>query len=272
MPTQCAARPSLSSIPLRRSSLTGLSRACFPTLSPHCPRDVAWRSQAGNARSGSGAWSSCSSGWRQAPTNAALPCSPPAARRRDGMTESLKAALIGDPTLWHLIEEHGRAALRGDERTRYAIVERTARVKLAVCERDPFEVDERRTLNLGHTIGHALEAESRYRLPHGPAVAIGLRAAMAIAAGRGADPDLPARLDAVLLKLGFSLRRAFDSSAVRAALLHDKKRPRGRQRWILPMAIGRVVEVDDVTEPELNVVLSAIFAADGPASAGASAP
>jgi 3-dehydroquinate synthetase/shikimate kinase len=202
---------------------------------------------------------------------AALRTLPPA-RRRDGMTESLKAALIGDPTLWHLIEEHGRAALRGDERTRYAIVERTARVKLAVCERDPFEVDERRTLNLGHTIGHALEAESRYRLPHGPAVAIGLRAAMAIAAGRGADPDLPARLDAVLLKLGFSLRRAFDSSAVRAALLHDKKRTRGRQRWILPMAIGRVVEVDDVTEPELNVVLSAIFAADGPASAGASAP
>ncbi len=178
--------------------------------------------------------------------------------RRDGMAESIKAALIGDPVLWDLLEHRGRAALRADEATRYAIVERSARLKLGVCERDPFEAGERRTLNLGHTIGHALEIESRYRLPHGAAVALGLRAVAAVAAGRGADADLAPRLDSLLAGLGFALNRAFDAEAVERALLGDKKRRAGRQRWILPMEIGRVIEVDDVTDAELERALRAI--------------
>jgi shikimate kinase / 3-dehydroquinate synthase len=180
--------------------------------------------------------------------------------RRDGMAESVKSALIGDAELWRLLESRGRAALRGDESARYAIVERSARLKLGVCERDPFESGERRTLNLGHTIGHALEVESLYRLPHGSAVALGMRAVAAIAAGRGADSDLPDRLDALLGTLGFRMTRAFDADAVRGAMRGDKKRRGGRQRWILPMAIGRVTEVDDVTDAELRTALRAIGA------------
>ena len=124
--------------------------------------------------------------------------------------------------------------------------------------RDPFEQGERRQLNLGHTLGHALEVESRYRLPHGAAVALGLRAVTGIATGRGAEPHLAERLDALLADLGFALRHAFDAAAVRDALLGDKKRLRGRQRWLLPMGIGQVVEVDDVTEMELNAALERI--------------
>ena len=180
--------------------------------------------------------------------------------RRDGMAESVKAALIGDGALWRLIESHGRAALRDDEAARYAILERSARLKLAVCARDPFEADERRTLNLGHTIGHALEVESTYRLRHGAAVALGLRAAAVIAAGRGADPVLSERLDALLTTLGFRLTRGFDADTARRALRTDKKRRSGRQRWILPMEIGRVQEVDDVTDAELRRALGAISA------------
>ena len=180
--------------------------------------------------------------------------------RRDGMAESVKSALIGDPALWRLLEARGRAALRDDEAARYAIVERSARLKLGVCERDPFESGERRTLNLGHTIGHALEVESRYRLPHGAAVALGMRAVASIAAGRGADPELPERLDRLLRSLGFRMARAFDADAVRAAMRGDKKRRDGRQRWILPMAIGQVAEVDDVTDAELRSALRVIGA------------
>ena len=99
----------------------------------------------------------------------------PARHRRDGMAETVKAALIGDPGLWRLIESRGRASLREDEAARYAIIERSVRLKLSVCERDPFEIGERRTLNLGHTVGHALEIESGYHLAHGSAVALGLR-------------------------------------------------------------------------------------------------
>jgi 3-dehydroquinate synthetase len=184
----------------------------------------------------------------------------PLGLRRDGMAESVKAAIIGDPALWRLIEQRGAKALRTDEPARYAILERSARIKLAVCERDPFETGERRTLNLGHTIGHALEIESRYRLPHGAAVALGMRSVAAIGARRGADEELAPRLDGMLQALGFTLRRSFDADAVRTALRADKKRRDGRQRWILPIEVGRVTEVDDLTDAELELGLRTIAA------------
>ena len=179
-------------------------------------------------------------------------------RRRDGLAEAVKAALIGDTELWRLLEARGAAALHRDEAARYAITERAARVKLAIVARDPFEQGERRLLNLGHTLGHALEVESRYRLPHGEAVALGLRAVAGIATVRGAEPQLAERLDALLVDLGFALRHTFDPAAVRDALLGDKKRLAGRQRWLLPMGIGQVVEADDVTDAELNAALERI--------------
>ena len=177
------------------------------------------------------------------------------------MAECLKAGLIGDPQLWELVEQRGKAALhRDDPAAAYAITERAIRVKLAIVDRDPTEQGERRLLNLGHTLGHALEAESDYTLAHGAAVALGLRSVAAIADGRGADQALAQRIDAVLSDLGFDLHRSFDRSAVLAALGHDKKRAAGRQRWILPMEVGHVVEVDDVTVAELDLALSAIAA------------
>lgn len=182
----------------------------------------------------------------------------PRPRLREGMAEAIKVAMIGDPELWRLIERRGKAALRGDEEVRYAITERAVRVKLAIVERDPFEAGERRNLNLGHTIGHALEVASGYRLAHGAAVAIGLRAAANLAARRGGDEELAPRLDALLIQLGYRQRMALDPARVRAALDLDKKRERGRQRWILPMAIGQTVEVDDVTDAELATALRAV--------------
>jgi 3-dehydroquinate synthetase len=177
------------------------------------------------------------------------------------MAECLKAGLVGDPLLWQLVEERGAAALAGDDRAAaYAITERAIRVKLAIVDRDPFELGERRKLNLGHTIGHALEIESGYALAHGAAVALGLRAVARIAKPRGAQADLAERMDHVLATLGFELTRAFDRDAVVSATAGDKKREGGRQRWILPMTVGEVVEVDDVTPAELDEALDAICA------------
>ena len=182
----------------------------------------------------------------------------PAARLRDGMAEAIKAAIVGDGELWRLIGERGLGALRDDEAARYAITERAARVKLGIVARDPFERGERRRLNLGHTVGHALEVASGYRLPHGSAVALGLRAAAHLAAGRGADPALAASLDEVLTGLGYRLRRRFDIGAVRDAMAGDKKRVGGRQRWLLPVRIGEVVEADDLTDAEVTSALRVI--------------
>lgn len=187
-------------------------------------------------------------------------------RLLDGMAESLKAALVGDEALWRLIEERGAATLRTrlpDEAARYAIVERSVRVKLRIVAGDPYESGERRTLNLGHTLGHALEVESGYRLSHGRAVVLGVRAVAAIAERRGAEPELAERIDGLLATLGFPLHRRFDHSAVRRALQGDKKRRQGRQRWVLPMAVGRVVEVDDVSDAELDQAITRITAREG---------
>ena len=182
----------------------------------------------------------------------------PRSNRLDGMAESLKSGLIGDPDLWELIERRGKAALRNDEAARYATIDRSVQLKLGVVERDPFEQGERRALNLGHTLGHALEIESGYRLPHGKAVVLGLRAVAHIAAGRGAEPGLAERIDDVITGLGYESTRTFDVSAVKQALTTDKKRIRGRQRWILPMAVGTVVDVDDVSETELDAAIAHI--------------
>ncbi len=112
----------------------------------------------------------------------------PVERRRDGMAECLKAGLIGDPMLWQLVEERGVAALHGeDAAAAYAITERAVRLKIGIVDRDPYETGERRKLNLGHTLGHALEIESGYSLAHGAAVALGLRAVAHIGQQRGAQ-------------------------------------------------------------------------------------
>jgi 3-dehydroquinate synthetase len=182
----------------------------------------------------------------------------PRREARNGMAECVKAALIADASLWRLIEDRGVRAITGDAEARYAIIERAARVKMAIVNRDPFEVGERRTLNLGHTVGHALEVVARYRLPHGAAVGLGMCVAASLAASRGGDPELLPRLGALLDQLGLPTRHSADPAAVRDALGADKKRRGGRQRWILPMAIGSVIEVDDVTERELETALRGI--------------
>ena len=185
----------------------------------------------------------------------------PVERRRDGMAECLKAGLIGDALLWQLVEDRGAGALSGgDPAAAYAMSERAVRVKLGIVGRDPFETGERRKLNLGHTLGHALEIESGYTLAHGQAVALGLRAVTDIAIWRGAPRDLAERIDSVLSGLGFEMTRKFDRTAVIAATRGDKKREHGVQRWILPMAVGEVVEVSDVTADELDAALDVIAA------------
>ena len=81
-----------------------------------------------------------------------------------------------------------------------------------------------------------------------------------IASGRGGEPGLPERIDGLLTGLGFALTRTFSPARVVDALGGDKKRERGVQRWILPMAIGRVEEATDLTDAEVASALDAISA------------
>ena len=156
---------------------------------------------------------------------------------RGGLAEVVKHGVIGAPAL---LKKAGR-----DDPASF--VEEAARVKLEIVARDPRERGERRLLNLGHTLGHAVEQASGYALHHGEAVAVGLRAACAIAEEHCGFEESAVVLDA-LDRCGLPARADVDEGAVLAALAHDKKRRGAELRWVLPVALGDVRVFDDVPE------------------------
>ncbi len=156
------------------------------------------------------------------------------------------------------------------------VVERPAWAKVEVVtadEREQGAAGGRITLNLGHTVAHALEAVDGYStLLHGEAVAYGLRAATRVGVAVGVTPaDRAARIEALLdgLRLGVDpLPHA--TSAVLAATGSDKKHAAGRLRWVLPTADGVVVR-DDVPDEVVATAVASILAGRSAATAGAGA-
>ncbi|MFP5343560.1 MAG: bifunctional shikimate kinase/3-dehydroquinate synthase [Candidatus Limnocylindria bacterium] len=180
----------------------------------------------------------------------------PERQRRAALGEAVKMAALGDERLFELLEEHGDAIARGSavaERTGATaeLVERSALAKVAVVTADERERGPdggRIALNLGHSLGHAVEAAAGYGdLLHGEAVAYGLRAACRIGLAMGVTPAGRAeRIGALLdaLELG-TTPLPYSLEAVLAHLATDKKHAGGRLRWVLPSADGVVVR-DDV--------------------------
>lgn len=178
----------------------------------------------------------------------------PAAERANGMAEVVKHAVIGSPSLFDALEQ--RQAF-GSLRQ----IAETIRVKTRVVEVDPFEQGERAKLNLGHTIGHAVEKVSGYTVRHGAAVAIGMVAEGRLAERLGiAGANTIARIAALLDRLG--LPTAYRGSTARsllAAMAADKKRADARLRFSLPASIGDVrcgIEIDDALLIEVLTSMS----------------
>jgi 3-dehydroquinate synthetase/shikimate kinase len=173
-----------------------------------------------------------------------------------GLAEAVKCALIGDPELLALVESGARDLLDSSLPLLERVVERAARVKLSLVRQDLHENGPRQLLNLGHTLGHALESASLASgrpLGHGEAVSIGLvfSARLARAVGLLEERELPERVERSLAALGLPTVPQEGGAAlrevVREALGQDKKRQGGRQTWVLPLAPGRVVrhELDE---------------------------
>src|SRR5690606_27347977 len=104
---------------------------------------------------------------------------------RSGLGELLKVAVGLSPALFDLIEAHADALLARDPDTLARAVQLALAAKITVVEADPEDRGARRLLNLGHTLGHALEAHAGYRVAHGIAVARGVHFAIALAARLG---------------------------------------------------------------------------------------
>ena len=183
----------------------------------------------------------------------------PAEEVRSGMSEAIKHGIIGATDLFAELE----APHSGSQfPISVSQLERTLEVKIQVVEADPFEEGRRAVLNLGHTVGHALERLSDFRLRHGEAVAIGMVAAARISAELGrAEPSLPGRIEGVLAAGGLPVRcPPHRVDEIWEAMAHDKKR-RGRAlRWVLPHAIGHVEITDAVQRQVVTSVLSGMGA------------
>jgi 3-dehydroquinate synthetase len=166
---------------------------------------------------------------------------------RAGMAEVVKTALVGDSKLLGMIESmHGKLDPAGLD----TIVRRAVRVKVRVVEEDPFERHgPREALNLGHTIGHAIESHSNYKVPHGEAVGLGLIAESALAEIlQLAEPGLSGRVAGLLGELGLPVRCDAPADDILPRIGSDKKRRGGRVRWALPVSPGKVrigLEVSD---------------------------
>lgn len=173
-----------------------------------------------------------------------------ARERATGLAEIVKCGVIEGEGLLGAVDrvlEHGTSEMWGEA------IAGAARAKASVVRDDPFERGPRAVLNLGHTVGHALEAATSYRLAHGEAVAIGLRAAGLLAQSRGWWPSTDhARMLGLLRRAGLPLRATdVSADAVMMAMRTDKKNVDGRLRFVLPVRIGDVrygvdVETDDV--------------------------
>ena len=171
---------------------------------------------------------------------------------RSGLAEVVKSALLS-ASFWRRLPALADGLAARDESALAEAVERSLRVKANVVSRDPDErLGLRHMLNLGHTVAHALEGASGYRLRHGEAVAWGLLAALRLSAARGLLPERPAA--DILGRVWRILRPVPLPGTVRrnwpAHLAADKKRDREGLRDVLLAAPGRPL-LERVTAAEI---------------------
>jgi 3-dehydroquinate synthase len=195
----------------------------------------------------------------------------PERQRRAALGEAVKMAALGDERLFELLEHDGDAIARGAPEPVHRgalaeLVERSAWAKVEVVmadERERGPSGGRITLNLGHSLGHAVEAAAGYHdLLHGEAVAYGLRAACRIGLATGVTPpERAGRIDALLDRLGLgSAPLPYRLETVLDHLAADKKHAGGRLRWVLPTATG--VEVHpDVPDAVVQAAAASLLAA-----------
>src|SRR3984893_814059 len=174
----------------------------------------------------------------------------PAREYRAGLYESLKCGIIGDPGLFRLFEDRRSEILDRDPVVVEKVIADSVRLKASVVSADEREGGLRQVLNFGHTIGHALESETRYtQLLHGEAVAWGMIAATHIALSTGKlDSVTAGRITNSVLGFGRLPRMTLQTASILKRLRSDKKTRKGAVHFILPREIGKVEITSDVPE------------------------
>ena len=177
---------------------------------------------------------------------------------RSGLYEVVKYGMIASRSLFDTIAHHTTAIFARDPAVLVPIIVESCRIKAEVVSKDEREGGLRRILNYGHTVGHALEAVTRYRrYRHGEAIAYGMLAAADLAVARGALAERERHALAQLIAQLGPLPPVGDLpiADVLEAVRRDKKVVHGRLHFVIAIEIGATTTVDDVTEDELRAVL-----------------
>lgn len=169
---------------------------------------------------------------------------------RAGLYEALKCGIIGNVELFLRFEQNRARILKRDPGEMEWLIAQSVRLKAEVVSADEHEGGLRRVLNLGHTIGHALEAETGYhKLLHGEAVAWGMIAATNIALSVGRTDSVTAgRIADAVLSLGRLPELNVNTRKIVSRLQSDKKTQNGVVHFVLPREIGKVEVASDVPE------------------------
>ncbi len=188
----------------------------------------------------------------------------PMEHRINGMAETIKHACLADSELFSYIEEHGEEILACDEEACIYISEHNCAVKYEVVMKDEKEKNLREILNLGHTVGRAVETVSDYRLLHGEAVAIGMAAQVNLGCRCGyLTEEERDRVVSLFEKIGLpvTIPAYIDKEALVDKLYTDKKVRDGRLRFVFQKGIGDVMTCGEevyarpVSEEEIRAIL-----------------
>jgi len=167
-----------------------------------------------------------------------------------GLAEVIKHGIISDPRLYAICQS-GLDSIVADLE---GVVKRAMAVKIRIIQEDPFERGKRAVLNLGHTLGHAIEKVTNYQIRHGEAVALGLVAAAKVSEFNGiGEIGIANNIRSVLAinHLPTDLPEMIDKNDLCAAMMLDKKRRSGMPNLALPKRIGEVVWGYELTDLRL---------------------
>jgi len=170
----------------------------------------------------------------------------------EGFAEVVKSAVVGDAVFFRWLETAAAALLDRDKPSLARAVGACVAIKARVVRRDERESGRRAILNFGHTVAHALEAATRYRMRHGRAVAVGLCLESRLAERHTGFPAAHGeRLRTLVRAFGLPTRppSPVDADAVVRMTYRDKKARAGAVHYALPRAIGRMLPAPRFTVP-----------------------
>jgi 3-dehydroquinate synthase len=159
----------------------------------------------------------------------------------NGLAEIIKYGIIDDEKMFCLLEDNMESVKKGDPALLLKLVETCCRIKKSIVEIDEKEQGLRRILNFGHTLGHAIEAQSDYAVAHGEGVALGMIAASRISENIGyLESAQRERIESLIGKSGLPVRLpvALSSEGISARLKMDKKKKGDVIHFVLLKKIG----------------------------------